>query len=165
VVAVVCYNAETLLPYATAGVAVAGTAIAIATISAGLPTEVYAAAAALLAVLADCCAPPSSRAGPRCPEPAAPGGTTPRRGRPSAVFVGVEPRNATGGLLRRARPAGIRTAAGGRAGDRTGAAVLAPALAAALIGPYRWIDAIWKAPGKTRPTRWGRWPAGSHSTS
>ncbi len=133
VVAVTCDD-EPFLPFATAGVAVGGTAIAIATLATRLPVAVYAAAAALLAVVAELlraaiAARHATRAGAglRAPRP-----------RPTLVHTLRArrlPRRQGYVLLLAAGPA-----------TALAALELAPSVIAALIGPYRWVDNVWQGP-------------------
>jgi hypothetical protein len=121
IVTVTCYNSETLLPYATGGVAVGGTAIAIGTFETSLPVEVYAAAVALLTVVAEL-----FRAAVIARRVTLSGaGLRPRRLPPRQGYA----------LLLAAGPATILAAI-----------TLAPSVAAALIGPYRWLGSIWSGP-------------------
>lgn len=128
VVGLACYNDETYLPYLTAGLAVAGTAIAIGTVRTVYPTEVYAAGTALLVVLAE------------------------------LLYVAVVARRASlsGAGLRAGDPAPRSRRAPLRpgyavllaAGPATAIAMLrlAPSVAAALFGPYPWLHRIWVGP-------------------
>ncbi|GAA5195187.1 hypothetical protein GCM10023322_61350 [Rugosimonospora acidiphila] len=113
-------NAGAFLPFATAGVALVGTAIAVATIPTALPMGVYAAAAALLAVLAEL-----GRAAVDARHRALRG-----TGR---ADESVAPQRRTGHVL------------GLAAGPATvlAAVALAPSVGAALIGPYRWLGSVW----------------------
>jgi hypothetical protein len=125
VLGLACYNDETYLPYLTAGLAVGGTAIAIATVRTGYPTAVYAAGTAMLVVLAE------------------------------LLYVSVVARRASlsGAGLRAADPS-LRTRAPLRpgytallaAGPATAIAMLrlASSIIAALIGPYQWLNKIWE---------------------
>jgi hypothetical protein len=111
-----------LLPFATAGVAIAGTAVAVGTVLTSQPLAVYAAAATLVIVLAELL-----RAA-----------VTARRATLSGA--GLRDRMRYGpprpgyGLLLAAAPATVLAAV-----------PLAPSLAAALAGPYRWVTAVWSA--------------------
>jgi hypothetical protein len=125
------------LPFATVGIAGGATVTAAASLPTAQPTGVYAAAAALLAVLAEllrAATPP-------------PGATAPRVRRWSVT---------RSGLVRRVpdvRP-GPRwsvsptTGAIGAAALPTALAVasIAPALVAALVDPYQTLDQVWKGP-------------------
>jgi hypothetical protein len=118
--ALTCYNTEAFLSFVTAGVALVGTAIAVATIQTALPLVVYAAAAALLAVLAELMRAAVIARGDTRPD-------TGSRGRPLAL-----PRHPGHALMLAAGPATVLAAA-----------ALAPSVGAALIGPYRWVDDAW----------------------
>jgi hypothetical protein len=120
-----CYNNEKYLPHLTAGLAVGGTAIAIATLRTAYPAEVYAAGTAMLVVLAE------------------------------LLYVAAVTRRASlsGAGLRAAYPA-LRVpkvplrpgyAAMLAAGPATVIAMLrlAPSVVAALIGPYQWLGRVW----------------------
>ncbi len=125
--AVTCYNTEFLLPFATAGVALVGTAIAVSTIGTALPLVVYAAAAALLAVLAELLRAAVTARGQTLP-------ADQRRGRPLAL-----PGRPGHALMLAAGPATVLAAV-----------ALAPSVAAAAIGPYQWVESVWTgAPGSS----------------
>jgi hypothetical protein len=112
------------LPYATAGVALGGTGIAVATVNTGQPMEVYAAAGALLAVLAELLR--AGLAARRAPSPTRTTRLVPLRRLPHRQgYV----------LLLAAGPA-----------TALAAVSLAPSLAAALFGPYHWILHVWTGP-------------------
>ncbi|MBO0869983.1 MAG: permease, partial [Micromonosporaceae bacterium] len=122
VVGVCCSNEEAYLPYATGAVAVAGTAIAIGTVRSPYPTEVYAAATALVVVLAELV---------------------------RAAVIARRANLSGAGLrspLQRLRP-GIRPAYMVllAAGPATVLAMirLGPAVIAALAGPYWWLSHVW----------------------
>jgi hypothetical protein len=128
VVGLACYNDETYLPHLTAGLAVGGTAIAVATVRTADPTEVYAAATALLVVLAELLhvsivarRASLSGAGLRANDPA------------------LQPRRS--GL----RPGYTMLLA---AGPATAIALLqlGPSVLAALVGPYQWLGRVWEGP-------------------
>jgi hypothetical protein len=127
-VVAVSVDHEAFLPYATGAVAIGGTAIAVGTLDTALPVEVYAAAAALLAVLAELLRnavitrrATISGAGLR---------TGPRRWRPRrlpvrqgyALLIAAGPATALAGLK------------------------LAPSIVAALLGPYGWLEDVWGGP-------------------
>ena len=122
------YNSEALLPFATGGVAAAGTGVAIGTAITGQPMAVYAAAAALLTVLAELL-----RAA-----------VILKRGTLSGAGLRVRP--VTGparpgyALMLAAAPATVLAVA-----------ALAPSVAAALFGPYQQVENVWpvKAPAST----------------
>ncbi|WP_203915766.1 SCO7613 C-terminal domain-containing membrane protein [Rugosimonospora africana] len=118
--AVACYNTEVLLPFATAGVALVGTTIAVITLATSLPLVVYAAAAALLAVLAELLrAAVTVRRDALPPEQ--------QRGRPLPL-----PRRPGHVLMLAAGPATVLAAV-----------ALAPSVGAAVIGPYQWVESVW----------------------
>jgi hypothetical protein len=126
VVGVTC-NDPAFLRYATAGVALGGTVIAIGTVvDPKLPVEVYAATTALLAVLAELlrsavAARRARLSGSGLPEAPVPVQRLPRR----QGYV----------LLVAAGPATLLATL-----------KLAPSLAAALFGPYRWFAHVWAGP-------------------
>jgi hypothetical protein len=132
--AVVCRWVPGYLPYVSGGVAASAT---IATIAA-LPTApssavVYAAAAALLGVLAELV-----RAG------------NPRPGRawlPARVFRPDRTRLPIRAWRQAAAPGGFTTGVAAAAGIPAAIVVIfvGPAVAAALLGPYRWINMPWTA--------------------
>src|SRR5262249_29660938 len=112
------------LPYATAGVAVGGTAIAAGTINTRLPVEGYAAVTALPAVLAErlraaVAAGRVQLSGSRLPD-----------SRPVPVLR--LPRRQGYALLLAAGPATMLAVV-----------KLGPSLAAALVGPYHWVNHVW----------------------
>jgi len=130
VAGVVCDD-PAFLSYVTAGVAIGGTGIAVATVRTALPVEVYAAAAALLAVLAELLraamvarradrSGSGLRAGPLDDRPV----PIQRLPRPQGYVLFLAAGPAT--LLALIR--------------------LAPSLAAALFGPYRWVTHVWTGP-------------------
>ena len=134
VVSVACYNDEVPLPYATATIATGGTLLAVGTLQTTLPTEVYAAAAALLVVLAELlrAAVTARRAVLSGAGLRAAG--TPARPRRRVPFVGDHPGYP---LMLAAAPATTLTVVW-----------VAPALAASLAGPYRALGSVWSgAPG------------------
>jgi hypothetical protein len=124
-VGLACYNDETLLPYATGGIAVAGTAITIGTVNTPYPTGVYAAGTALLVVLAE------------------------------LLHVAVIGRRATlsGAGLRAADSVAVPRRIPLRPGYTillaaapvTAIALveLAPSVAATVFGPYQWLGHVW----------------------
>ena len=115
------------LPYATAGVALGGTAIAAGTINTKLPVEVYAATTALLCVLAELLrAAAAARRTRRS-------GSGLRDDRP--IPVQRLPHRQRYALLLAAGPATMLAVVR-----------LAPSLAAALVGPYHWVDKVWTGP-------------------
>lgn len=122
------YNSEALLPFATGGVAAAGTGVAIGTAVTGQPMAVYAAAAALLAVLAELLR--------------------------AAVIL---KRRTLSGAGLRARPVGGPARPGytlmlaAAPATVLAVAALAPSVAAALFGPYQQVQNVWpaKAPAST----------------
>ncbi len=131
VVAVTC-DAEAFLPFATGAVAIGGTAIAIATLNTRLPVSVYAAAAALLAVIAELLRAAvierhanRSGSGLAVPRPA-PGSVRYLRARRL-------PRRQGYVLLLAAGPATVLAAL-----------ELAPSVIAALVGPYQWVNRVWQ---------------------
>ncbi len=119
---------EAFLPYATAAVAVGGTAIAVGTLDTPLPVEVYAAAAALLAVLAELLR--NAVIARRANLSGSGLRTGPRRWRPRRL-----PARQGYVLLLAAGPATVL------AGLK-----LAPSIAAALVGPYHWVEEVWGGP-------------------
>jgi hypothetical protein len=128
VVTLCCSNDEGYLQYATGAVAVAGTAIAAGTLRSPYPTEVYAAATALLVVLSELL-----RAA-----------VIARR----ANISGAGLRSARQQLRRGMRPAYMVLVA---AGPATVLAMirLGPAAVAALTGPYWWLGRIWSGAPRT----------------
>jgi hypothetical protein len=134
VVAVTTDN-EIFLPFATGGVAIGGTTIAIATLNTELPVSVYAAAAALLVVIAELLRAAvterrANRAGARLrPRPVA--------GSVRYLRARRLPRRQGYLLLLAAGPATVLAAL-----------ELAPSVIAALIGPYRWVNHIWETQPK-----------------
>ena len=129
VVAVTVDN-EVFLPFATGGVAVGGTAIAIATLNTELPVSVYAAAAALLAVVAELlrAAVAMRRAGR-----SGSGLRRPSPGTVRSLRARRYPRRQGYVLLLAAGPATVLAAL-----------ELAPSVIAALVGPYHWVNHIWQ---------------------
>lgn len=124
------------LPYATVGIAGGAIAIAVASLPTDLPTGVYAAAAALLGVLAELI-----RAATPAPGPAD------ERVRRWSVMLRGAPRRlpdpltgqwsvspAVGAMAAAALPTALAVAA------------IAPALAVALVEPYRTLTGIWAGP-------------------
>ncbi|MFB9237275.1 SCO7613 C-terminal domain-containing membrane protein, partial [Plantactinospora siamensis] len=142
VVAVARRRIPEYLPYATVGIAGGATVTAAASIFAGLPFGVFAAATALLGVLAELlrAATPPPGATPAPGTAAAPGS------RWSVLAGGVRrpladpPRSrwavspTVGALLVSVVPAALAVAA------------VAPALVTALLGPYRVLGRVWAGP-------------------
>ena len=122
---IACYNDERYLPHLAAGLAVGGTAIAIATLRTAYPAEVYAAGTAMLVVLTE------------------------------LLYVAVVARRASlsGAGLRAEDPAlraiGVPLRPGYAAMLAAGPATviamlrLAPSVVAALVGPYEWLGRVW----------------------
>ncbi|MFF5072832.1 SCO7613 C-terminal domain-containing membrane protein [Micromonospora olivasterospora] len=131
------------LPYASVAVVGGATASAVAAIVAGLPSGVYAAAAALLGVLAEliraATVPPSGSAQPV------------RRW--SVLLDGALRRLPDDGTARRWR---VSPAAGALAAAAVPTALalasLAPALKVALVDPYRSLARVWQGPAPELPT-------------
>ena len=110
------------LPYGTVGIAAGATVVALASAPTGHPTGMYAAAAGLLAVLAELVRSASGGAGPDpAGQPAWPG-PRPRISPPVGALIGA------------AVPALITLIA------------ITPALAAALLDPYQVLAAPWEGP-------------------
>jgi hypothetical protein len=131
--ALLCRSVPPFLPYVTAGVAGSATIAALASFTTDLPAGVYAATAALLGVLAELLRVRStpSEAGWA---PAA--GWRPDRARVRTwrpVLVPGGGGFGSGVIAASAIPAALAFA------------VVSPALAAALLGPYRWVEHIWTA--------------------
>ncbi|MFK3981042.1 SCO7613 C-terminal domain-containing membrane protein [Micromonospora sp. NPDC050397] len=139
------------LPYATVGVVGGATITAVASIPTGLPAGVYAAAAALLGVLAELARaatpPPGSGAEP------------------------VRRWSVLGGTFRRMpdRPRGrwaISPAVGAMAAavlpTLVAVATLGPALVAALVEPYQVLYGIWEGPPATLANPTGSAVDGTH---
>lgn len=121
-------NDPAFLPYATAGVAIGSAGIAAFTVRTTLPVEVYAAAGALLAVLAELLrsavlARRANRSGSGLDEPDRP------------VPVQRLPRRQGYVLLLAAGPVTL-----------IALLRLAPSLGAALFGPYTWATHVWTGP-------------------
>ncbi|WFE24951.1 permease [Solwaraspora sp. WMMD791] len=124
------------LPYATVGVAGGATVTALASLPTDLPTGMYAAGAALLAVLAEllraATPPPTelSRLSRRW------SGLGERLGRPGPLEIGQEwaISPVKGALAAAALPTALAVAA------------VAPTLTTALVEPYRTLAAIWQGP-------------------
>jgi hypothetical protein len=121
--ALVSYNSEALLPWATAGVAIAGTGVAVGTAVTGQPMAVYAAAAALLAVLAELL-----RAAVVQRRATLSGAGLRRR---AVTFAPSHPGYT---LMLAAAPATVLATV-----------ALGPSLGATLFGPYRQAEHIWPA--------------------
>jgi hypothetical protein len=134
------------LPYGTVGVAVGATGIALATVPTAQPTGVYAAAAVLLAVLAELVRAaagqdptarparprPAPGQGPGPGRPAPPGAPGADRWQPAARGPLVSP--PLGALIAAAVPSLVVLVS------------IAPALTAALIDPYQVLAAPWQGP-------------------
>ncbi len=132
-VVAVTADSEAFLPFATGGVAVGGTSIAIATLNTNLPVSVYAAAAALLAVIAELlraavAARHANRSGSRLRPP------RPVPGLVHPVIARRLPRRQGYVLLLAAGPATVLALL-----------ELAPSVIAALVGPYHWVNHVWQA--------------------
>jgi hypothetical protein len=127
------------LPYATLGVAGGATVTAAASLPTGEPTGVYAAAAALLGVIAELLRAhtPSSGGRMRTTRRWSPGVSGPLLRQRAEVFAGptrwsMSP--AGGALAVAALPGALAIAS------------IAPALVAALIDPFETVDRIWQGP-------------------
>jgi hypothetical protein len=156
VVAVARRRVPAYLPYATVGVVAGATAVAVASLFTDLPSGVYAAAAALLGVLAEllraATAPPvplGARTG-RFSARGLAGRWLPAdrpTGRWWSPGVSAARRWSTGGSGRRWS---VNPAAGAMAAAVLPTAValftLAPALLAALVQPYRVLLGVWDGP-------------------
>jgi hypothetical protein len=132
-----CRDVPMYLPYVTAGAAGAATVSALASLTTDLPAAVYAAAAALIGVLAELLRVRTDR--PEA-EWAPAGGWRPDRTRvPLRNWRAVR------------RPGGFGSGVIAASGIPAAIAValLAKPLAAALIGPYRWVTAIWTGTEET----------------
>ncbi|MEV4757481.1 permease [Micromonospora sp. NPDC049559] len=132
------------LPYASVGIAVGATVTAAASIFTGLPFGVYAAAAALLGILAELIRSATT-----------PPGTDDRPARRWTVMLGGALRRIPGGPAR--EQWSVSPAAGAMAAAALpvalAVAAIAPALVAALVEPYRTLGGIWDGPppGLTTP--------------
>jgi len=132
-----CREAPMYLPYLTAGVSGAATVAALASLATDLPAAIYAAAAALMGVLAELLRVRTERRGPEW-EPAA--GWRPDRTRvPLPTWRAVRRPGGFGSgvLAASAIPATVAIA------------VIGPAVAAALLGPYQWVDDPWTGTAET----------------
>jgi hypothetical protein len=132
-----CRNVPMYLGYVTVGVASSATIAALTSLATDLPTAIYAAAAALIGVIAELLRVRSARPTPEwAPTP----GWRPDRTRipvPSWRAVRRPGGFGAGVMAASAVPAGVALV------------VIAPAVAAALLGPYRWIDNPWTGTADT----------------
>jgi hypothetical protein len=137
VAGLLCRDMRGYLPYVTAGVAAGAIIAALATVPTSLPAAVYAANAALIGVLAEVL-----RVDSRIPDPPwlvrarfIPDRTRPgeRPARPVRLGRPADPSGsfAYGVTLAAGIPAAIALVS------------VAPAVVAALIGPYRWLTMPW----------------------
>jgi hypothetical protein len=149
VAGLLCRQVPMYLPYVSTGVAGSATIAALASLLIDSPTAVYAATAAVLGVLAELL-----RVRTDSDEPS------------WAPTIGWRPDRA-GGPQRNWRPVrrptgfgfGVLAASGIPAAIAI--ALVAPAVAAALIGPYRWIEQVWTGtPDTSASYGWfDRWTA------
>ncbi|HLL66228.1 MAG TPA: permease [Micromonosporaceae bacterium] len=125
---VLCRRMPGYLPYVTAGVATGATIAALATVPTTLPAAVYAGTAALIGVLAELIRAGSRQVGSQPTRVLAPGRT-----------------DRTAGAWRRPDDGGYGYGMALAAGVAAAVAVVsvAPAVVAALIGPYRWLQRPW----------------------
>jgi hypothetical protein len=127
------------LPYVTVGVATGATATAVAALPTGEPAGVYAAAAALLGILAELLREHTPRPWAR-PEPTrrySPGVSGPILRQRAEVFAGPTRwalRPPTGALAVAALPGAIALA------------TIAPALVSALVDPFQTLRQVWDGP-------------------
>ncbi|GAB2960352.1 hypothetical protein GCM10027280_56460 [Micromonospora polyrhachis] len=137
VLALVRRQVPQFLPYATFGIAVGATITAIASLPAGLPTGVYAAAAALLGVLAELIRSTTT-----------PPAVTHRSSRRWSVLLDEAmrrmPRRSARGQWSVSPAAGALAAA--VVPIALAVLAIAPTLVAALFDPYRTLSRIWQGP-------------------
>jgi hypothetical protein len=127
------------LPYATLGIAGGATVTAVAALPTGEPAGVYAAAAALLGVIAELLREHTARPGtdPETVRRWSPGVSGPILRQPAEVFVGPARwalRPPMGALVVAAFPGALAIAA------------ITPALVTALVDPFQTVYRIWEGP-------------------
>lgn len=132
-----CQKHRVYLPFVSGGTAAAGILIVLISVPTPLPTVVYAAAAALLGVLAELI-----RAGTRTVIPPAGHGrgfSPEAGGRGARMLEQIRTRRPAG------EPGGFGIGVAAAAGVPAAVALVkvAPAVVAGLIGPYRWIAVPW----------------------
>jgi hypothetical protein len=126
-----CRRTTAYLPYVTAGVAGAATVAALASLATPLPAGVYGAAAALLGVLAELLRIRSDP--PRQTWQPADGWRPDRTALPMRNW---QPVRREGGF-------GMGVAAASGVSAAVAIIYVTPPIAAALLGPYRWVTRVW----------------------
>lgn len=142
VAGVLCLRDPGLMVFVTAGVATGGLVITLASVPTTASTGLYAAAATLLGVLAELL-----RMGARLRVGWSPSdGVRPARGwRPDRAWLPARawrPARRTGGI-------GIGMALASGLPAAIAVIVVGPAVVAALLGPYHWVNRVWQGTPET----------------